>query len=113
MNATRRLLLVAGLSGLLIPAGGAWANGTPFFFPNPRGNANNPNALVYAGNIKDTSGRYVDDVQVLVIATDLGMTIPVRNDAPGHYRTPAGGTVGEGRLAPGHLVQPRRPVGVL
>jgi hypothetical protein len=30
----------------------------------------------------------VDGVQVLVIATDLGMTIPVKNDRPGHYRTP-------------------------
>lgn len=88
MNFKRRLLVCAGFAGLMVPTGGALANGTPFFFPNARGNANNPNALVYAGNIKDTSGRYVDDVQVLVIATDLGMTIPVRNDAPGHYRTP-------------------------
>ena len=64
MNFKRRLLVCAGFAGLMVPTGGAWANGTPFFFPNARGNANNPNALVYAGNIKDTSGRYVDDVQV-------------------------------------------------
>ncbi len=73
---------------LLAAVGDGWANGTPFFFPNARSDANSPNALVYTGNIKDTRGRYVDDVQILVIATDLGMTIPVRNDRPGHYRTP-------------------------
>ncbi len=80
----RRLLGIC----LLAAAGGASANGTPFFFPNARSDANSPNALVYTGNIKDTRGRYVDDVQILVIATDLGMTIPVRNDRLGHYRTP-------------------------
>ena len=88
MIPTRRMMVLSGAAALIAPAGAAWANGTPFFFPNARGDANSPNALVYTGNIKDTSGRYVDDVQVLVIATDLGMTIPVKNDAPGHYRTP-------------------------
>jgi hypothetical protein len=80
-----------GVCGLLVlnsMTSAALANGTPFFFPNSRGDANSPNALVYTGNIKDTQGRYVDNVQVLVIATDLGMTVPVRNDRPGHYRTP-------------------------
>ena len=78
----------ATLGLLCATALGAWANGTPFFFPQGRSDGNNPNALVYVGNIKDTQGRYVDEVQVLVIAEDLGMTIPVKNDRPGHYRTP-------------------------
>jgi len=81
-------LRVCGLIALNCVISSAMANGTPFFFPNSRGDANNPNALVYTGNIKDTQGRYVDHIQVLVIATDLGMTIPVGNDRPGHYRTP-------------------------
>ena len=86
---SRKAFLRLGLAVAATGAAGrALSNGTPFFFPNARGDANNPTALVYTGNIKDTQGRYVDDVQVLVIATDLGITIPVKNDAPGHYRTP-------------------------
>ena len=78
-----------GAIGLLCAtAFSAWANGTLFFFPQNRNDIKHPNALVYAGNIKDIQGRYVNDVQVLVIAEDLGMTIPVKNDRPGHYRTP-------------------------
>ena len=76
------------VGALLLVGVGAWGNGTPFFFPNASSDGTSPNALIYAGNIKDTSGRYVDDVQILVIATDIGMSIPLKNDRPGHYRTP-------------------------
>ena len=89
MKAIANRLRQALLGAVLLAFSAAtWSNGTPFFFPNARSDGSSPNALVYAGNIKDTSGRYVDDVQILIIATDIGMTIPVKNDRPGHYRTP-------------------------
>lgn len=75
------------LFGALLPTL-ALGNGTQFFFPTPNGQADSPNALIYAGNIKDTRGRYVDDVRIFVVAVDQGITLPVKNDRPGHYRTP-------------------------
>lgn len=66
----------------------ASANGMHFFYPPEDADENSPDALIYAGNIKDTSGRYVDDVQVFILVTDQVMTIPANNDRPGHYRTP-------------------------
>ncbi len=66
----------------------ALANGKQFFFPSPQAEGNNPNALVYTGNIKDTQGRYLSDVQIFVVASDSGITLPVKNDRPGHFRTP-------------------------
>jgi hypothetical protein len=88
MSLNNKWLRCSVLAALIVTTVSAWGNGTPFFFPNERSDGNSPNALIYAGNIKDTSGRYVDDVQILIIATDLGMTIPLKNDRPGHYRTP-------------------------
>ena len=73
---------------LLLAASGALANGKQFFFPSPNADPNNPNALVYVGNIKDTQGRYLSDVQLFIVATDSGITLPVKNDRPGHFRTP-------------------------
>jgi hypothetical protein len=73
---------------MVLAATGALANGKQFFFPSPNADPNNPNALVYAGNIKDTQGRYLSDVQLFIVATDSGITLPVKNDRPGHFRTP-------------------------
>lgn len=80
-----RSLLVA--MACMLPAFAA-ADGKQFFFPSPQGDAANPNALIYTGNIKDTSGRFVSDVQVFVVAADAGITLPAKNDRPGHYRSP-------------------------
>ncbi len=66
----------------------AQADGKQFFFPSPQGDASNPNALIYSGNIKDTRGRFVSDVQIFVVASEAGITLPVKNDRPGHYRSP-------------------------
>lgn len=79
----------AGLTVLaFLMVGSALADGKQFFFPSPENDGKNPNALIYAGNIKDTQGRYVSDVQIFIVATDSGITLPLKNDGPGHYRTP-------------------------
>jgi hypothetical protein len=79
--------LLCLLTCLALPLSAA-ANGMHFFYPDEDADENDPNALIYAGNIKDTNGRYVDDVQVFILITDQVMTIPANNDRPGHYRTP-------------------------
>jgi hypothetical protein len=44
--------------------------------------------LYYFGHIKDKSGKSLDGVTIVVTAKNLGMRFPVRNDAPGHFRSP-------------------------
>jgi hypothetical protein len=89
MGATMMLFrLTAVISLMIFVSSTALANGKQFFFPSPDGASKNPNALIYAGNIKDTQGRYLSDVQIFIVATDSGITLPVKSDRPGHYRTP-------------------------
>jgi hypothetical protein len=42
----------------------------------------------YFGHIKDTDGKVLDNAVVTVVAKDLNMKFPFRNDAPGHFRSP-------------------------
>ena len=75
-----RLIMVAALG--LGMSGIAWANGEEFF------HSNGALDLYYFGHIKDRNGKVLDGVTVTVSAKTLGMKIPVRNDSPGHFRTP-------------------------
>jgi len=64
-------------------SGSAWANGEEFFHPDETGFD-----LYYFGHIKDKAGKVLDNVVITIKAKNLGMSFPVRNDAPGHFRSP-------------------------
>jgi hypothetical protein len=70
------------LSFGLAASGLAWANGEEFF--------HNDEALdlYYFGHIKDKAGKSLDQVTITVSAKSVGLRFPVRNDAPGHFRSP-------------------------
>jgi hypothetical protein len=82
----RRGVVIPGvvvlLSGLLT-AGVAWANGEEFF-----GTKDTKLDMYYFGHIKDTDGKVLDNAVVTVVAKNLNMKFPFRNDAPGHFRSP-------------------------
>jgi len=73
------VLLVCSLSGVAA----AWANGEEFF-----GSKDTKLDMYYFGHIKDTDGKVLDNAVVTVIAKNLNMKFPFRNDAPGHFRSP-------------------------
>lgn len=79
-------VLAGGILGLgLMTSGLALANGGEFFLPAPEhGHVD----LVYFGNIKDTEGNYLDDVEMTIHVDGIGMTFPFDNDRIGHYRSP-------------------------
>ena len=75
--------LVAFVAFGLALSGIAWANGEEFFHPDETGFD-----LYYFGHIKDKAGKVLDNVVITIKAKNLGMNFPVRNDAPGHFRSP-------------------------
>jgi hypothetical protein len=74
---------VAGVACVLVGAGLAWANGEEFF-----GTKDTKLDTYYFGHIKDASGKVLDNAVVTVVAKDLNLKFPFRNDAPGHFRSP-------------------------
>jgi hypothetical protein len=76
-----RGLAVATVLSLVVPAV-SWANGEEFFHDDDAMN------LYYFGHIKDKAGKTLDGVTITITAKKLGMRFPVRNDAPGHFRSP-------------------------
>jgi len=67
---------------VLAISGIAWANGEEFFHDDAGFD------LYYFGHIKDKTGKVLDQVTITITAKNLGMHFPVRNDAPGHFRSP-------------------------
>ena len=59
------------------------ANGEEFF-----GSKDTKLDMYYFGHIKDTDGKVLDNAVVTVVAKNLNMKFPFRNDAPGHFRSP-------------------------
>src|SRR4051812_5351051 len=76
----RLLVLVFALG--FAATGLAWANGEEFFHDDDGFD------LYYFGHIKDKSGKSLDQVLITITAKNVGMRFPVRNDAPGHFRSP-------------------------
>ena len=74
---------VAVVVCVLLGAGLAWANGEEFF-----GSKDTKLDMYYFGHIKDTDGKVLDNAVVTVVAKNLNMKFPFRNDAPGHFRSP-------------------------
>src|SRR5262249_24172487 len=75
-----------GLIVLLVAVPGAsmvWANGEEFF-----GTKDTKLDMYYFGHIKDTDGKVLDNAVVTVVAKNISMKFPFRNDAPGHFRSP-------------------------
>jgi hypothetical protein len=68
---------------VLLSAGLAWANGEEFF-----GSKDDVLDMYYFGSIKDANGKVLDNAVVTVVAKNLNMKFPFRNDAPGHFRSP-------------------------
>src|SRR5262245_59957276 len=73
------IVLACGVLG----AGAAWANGAEVF-----GTKDTKLDMYYFGHIKDTDGKVLDNAVVTVIAKNISMKFPFRNDAPGHFRSP-------------------------
>jgi hypothetical protein len=72
------------LAGALIAAPRAIrANGAEFFEAENDGKV----VLYYSGSVKDSQGNPLDKLMVTVSAKNAGLTFPMRNDAPGHFRT--------------------------
>jgi len=83
MKLTSRFGRVLVLSMLgMVACGIVWANGSEFFDPG------NQIGLYYFGHIKDTKGNALSNVVINVVVKDTPLKFPVRNDAPGHFRTP-------------------------
>ncbi|HVZ59436.1 MAG TPA: hypothetical protein VG892_01505 [Terriglobales bacterium] len=74
-------LIGISLCGMVV-CGLAWANGSEFFDPGDQ------IGLYYYGHIKDVKGKPLTNVIVNVAVKDTALKFPVRNDAPGHFRTP-------------------------
>ena len=72
-------VLICGLVG----TGVVWANGEEFF-----GSKNTKLDTYYFGHIKDADGKVLDNAVVTIIAKNINMKFPFRNDAPGHFRSP-------------------------
>jgi hypothetical protein len=84
MSVSRNLRYgVAVVVCVLLGAGLAWANGEEFF-----GSKDTKLDMYYFGHIKDTDGKVLDNAVVTVVAKNLNMKFPFRNDAPGHFRSP-------------------------
>ena len=84
MTLTSRFVKLFGFVVLgLALSGVAWANGEEFFHPDEAGFD-----LYYFGHIKDKAGKVLDNVVITIRAKNVGMSFPVRNDAPGHFRSP-------------------------
>jgi len=84
MTLTSRLARLFGFVVLALAVSGiAWANGEEFFHPDETGFD-----LYYFAHIKDKAGKVLDNVVITIKAKNLGMSFPVRNDAPGHFRSP-------------------------
>ena len=74
--------LFAIVALVLALTGVAWANGEEFFHDDAGFD------LYYFGHIKDRNGKVLDGVVITITAKNVGMHFPVRNDAPGHFRSP-------------------------
>ena len=72
-------VMICGLLGTSL----AWANGEEFF-----GSKDTTLDMYYFGHIKDQNGKVLDNAVVTVIAKNINMKFPFRNDAPGHFRSP-------------------------
>jgi hypothetical protein len=81
LNSKFGRLLVLSILGA-VACGIAWANGSEFFDPGSQ------IGLYYFGHIKDTKGNVLSNVTITVVVKDTPLKFPVRNDAPGHFRTP-------------------------
>ena len=80
-RSARRAIAVAVF--VLLGTGMAWANGEEFF-----GSKDDVLDMYYFGSIKDPSGKVLDNAVVTVVAKNINMKFPFRNDAPGHFRSP-------------------------
>src|SRR5436190_5133987 len=85
---SRFRLLALGLGAMVAVAlsaasGTVRANGAEFFEAENDGKI----VLYYFGAVKDSKGNPLDKVMVTVTAKNANLTFPIRNDAPGHFRT--------------------------
>ena len=60
------------------------ANGAEFFAHQNDG----PPVLYYFGSVKDSQGNVLDKLMITISVKGVGMNVPFRNDAPGHFRSP-------------------------
>jgi len=101
MKAHARLATLLGVVTLTMASSGlVRANGTEFFDAQNDGEV----LLYYFGNVRDTDGKPVDKFMVYVTATNADLTMPFRNDTPGHFRSP---DVGKAIKGMGKPVDPR------
>jgi hypothetical protein len=106
MNRTVRLATLLGIALAIAGGASAAANGTEFFDASHDGEV----YLYYFGNVRDTKGAVVDKFMVTVTAQNVldaskrPLTMPARNDVPGHFRT---GDVGRAIKESGKPVDPR------
>ena len=85
MKLRTRLATLLGVALLgLGPSTLAWANGAEFFEAENDGKI----VLYYSGQIKDSQGNVLDKVMVTILAKNVEMNFPFRNDSPGHFRSP-------------------------
>jgi hypothetical protein len=84
---TRHIHIVAlaaiVVTGCLAAPRALRANGAEFFEAENDGKI----VLYYFGSVKDSKGAPLDKLMVTVTAKNAGLTFPIRNDAPGHFRT--------------------------
>lgn len=101
MKLQTRLTTYLGAAAIAL-AGGATvlANGTEFFDASHDGEI----LLYYYGNVRDPKGAVIDNFRVTVIAKNVPLNMPFRNDVPGHFRSP---DVGRAIKESGKPVDPR------
>jgi hypothetical protein len=101
MHRRARLATLLGVVTLALATSGVVrANGTEFFDAQNDGEV----LLYYFGNVRDTDGNPVDKFMVYVEAKNADLTMPFRNDTPGHFRSP---DVGKAIKGMGKPVDPR------
>lgn len=84
MKQHRLLILSLALAVAASVSTGAAANGVDFFVDALQPG---PHALMYAGRIRDTSGKPIPNVRVYVEIARLGISLEVHADSEGRYRT--------------------------